>query len=43
MVGLKTVWIFTQGGIWIPDDGVVGPNDVAMAMAKKAKEMGKII
>ena len=30
-----------QGGFWIPTDGVASPSDVALAMAKKAKEMGK--
>ncbi|KAK2189458.1 hypothetical protein NP493_106g05056 [Ridgeia piscesae] len=29
-----------KGGIWLPDDGVVNPTDLTMALAKKAREGG---
>ncbi len=39
---LKAVCTFAlQGGVWLPDDGVVNPTDVAMALSRKAKEMGE--
>ena len=28
--------------MWLPNDGVVNPTDVAMALSKKAREMGTI-
>ncbi len=30
-----------QGGVWLPHDGVVNPTDVAMALSKRAREMGE--
>lgn len=31
------------GGIWLPNDGVVGPSDVTMALAKGARQGGATI
>ena len=41
MLKYDVIFLFDQGGVWVPGDGVVNPTDVAMALSKKAREMGK--